>query len=45
MQSFVTTSCVGGRDGHIFQDVYIRSDDGEFVVSIVQLRPYSALEY
>lgn len=45
MQSFVTTSCVGGRDGHIFQDVYIRSDDGELVVSIVQLWPYSALEY
>ncbi|OJT13123.1 hypothetical protein TRAPUB_10327 [Trametes pubescens] len=42
MQSYVTTTSVGGRDGYIFQDVYIRSADGE--LASVQSLLYSALE-
>lgn len=28
MHSFITTSAVGGLDGHQFQDVHMRASDG-----------------
>ena len=30
MQNYITTSLVGGRDGEIFQDIFLRTGDGEF---------------
>ncbi|EIW53318.1 uncharacterized protein TRAVEDRAFT_23706 [Trametes versicolor FP-101664 SS1] len=32
MHSFITTSAVGGLDGHQFQDVHMRASDGSIVV-------------
>ncbi|KAI0635434.1 hypothetical protein C8Q77DRAFT_1156721 [Trametes polyzona] len=36
MQSYITTSAVGGREGLIFQDVFIRVPNGNIIISDVE---------
>ncbi|KAI0332699.1 hypothetical protein GY45DRAFT_1368931 [Cubamyces sp. BRFM 1775] len=45
MQSYTTTSLIGGQDGEMFQDIFIRDANGMFLVNGLETKPELNVEH